>query len=83
MWALHREDLTADACARLNRNFSIEEWVAYFRKEPYRCTCAGLPVPESLPIPINKRYARLTFSPSEKDVKEGPEEARKQALTCD
>jgi WD40 repeat protein len=36
-------DLIAQACARLTRNLSYEEWRLYFADEPYRKTCADLP----------------------------------------
>lgn len=37
------EDLIAEACARLSRNFTHDEWERYFPDEPYRCTCENLP----------------------------------------
>ncbi len=83
MWAWRPEDIVSDACARLNRNFSLDEWNKYFPEEPYRCTCAGLPIPDNLPIPENKRMARVTFAGSEDDKEEAPEETREPALTCD
>lgn len=36
-------DLIAQACARLTRNLSYEEWRLYLADEPYRKTCADLP----------------------------------------
>jgi WD40 repeat protein len=47
MWSLRLEDLTAEACARLPRNLTREEWQLYFGEdEPYRPTCPDLPMPE-------------------------------------
>lgn len=37
------EDLTNEACARLNRNLTQQEWRQYFPDEPYRKTCPNLP----------------------------------------
>jgi len=46
LWAWHAEDLIADACARLDRNLTREEWRRYFGKLYfYRATCPNLPVP--------------------------------------
>jgi WD40 repeat protein len=45
IWALKAEDLIEQACARLPRNLSREEWTTYLGNEPYSPTCPGLPVP--------------------------------------
>jgi len=42
----HPEDLIAEACSRLTRNLTREEWRLYLGDEPYRPTCPNLPVPE-------------------------------------
>lgn len=83
MWAWRPEDIVSDACARLNRNFSLDEWKKYFPDEPYRCTCAGLPIPDNLPIPQNKRMVRVTFAGPEDDKEEAPKETREPKSTCD
>jgi len=38
------EDLAAEACRRLPRNFTLAEWVQYFPGEEYRATCPNLPI---------------------------------------
>jgi WD40 repeat protein len=45
-WLWRPEDLIADACARLPRNLTQEEWRQYFGTEPYCPTCPNLPVPQ-------------------------------------
>ena len=40
------EDLTDEACARVNRNLTREEWEQYLPGEPYPKTCPNLPEPE-------------------------------------
>jgi WD40 repeat protein len=40
---LHPDDLVEEACARLTRNFTPEEWTRYMSDEPYRKTCPKLP----------------------------------------
>jgi hypothetical protein len=40
--ALSPEVLTREACARLTRNLSAEEWREYLGAEPYRDTCSAL-----------------------------------------
>jgi hypothetical protein len=50
VWLWRPEDLIAQACARLTRNMTLEEWVRYFRGEPYRCTCPDLPPGEGAPL---------------------------------
>jgi hypothetical protein len=37
----------AEMCARLTRNFTVEEWQQYLPGEPYRLTCPGLLVEEN------------------------------------
>lgn len=44
------EDLAAEACRRLPRNFTRAEWVQYFPNEEYRATCPNLPL-ESVSTP--------------------------------
>jgi WD40 repeat protein len=46
VWLLLPEDLIAEACSRLQRNLTREEWSRYLAGEPYRPTCPNLPVPE-------------------------------------
>jgi WD40 repeat protein len=41
-----REDLMAEACARLTYNLSQGEWEQYLPGEPYHKTCPNLPVPD-------------------------------------
>ena len=46
VWSVRPEDLIAEACARLPRNLTLEEWEEYIGDEPYRKTCPNLPGPE-------------------------------------
>jgi uncharacterized protein with WD repeat len=46
VWLVRPEDLIAEACSRLTRNLTREEWRRYLSDEPYRLTCPNLPVPE-------------------------------------
>jgi len=43
LWQLWPDDLMAEACGRLNRNLTVEEWRQYIGREPYRKTCPELP----------------------------------------
>jgi WD40 repeat protein len=43
LWLWRAGDLRDQACARLSRNFSHEEWARWFGKQPYRQTCGNLP----------------------------------------
>lgn len=43
LWPVHGDDLTAEACRRVGRNLSDDEWRRHFGDEPYRETCTGLP----------------------------------------
>ncbi len=38
------EDLIAEACSRLTRNLTYQEWQRYLPDEPYRKTCPNLPI---------------------------------------
>ncbi|WP_127999527.1 TIR domain-containing protein [Piscinibacter defluvii] len=49
LWPLTADDLVADACRRLLRNLSAEEWQRALGDLPYRSGCAGLPGPTPLP----------------------------------
>ena len=42
-WFLRPADLVTEACARLTRNLTTEEWRQYVGDEPYRVTCPNLP----------------------------------------
>ena len=41
VWLWRPEDLTAEACSRLTRNLTPEEWGQYLGDEPYRKTLRG------------------------------------------
>jgi WD40 repeat protein len=43
LWLWRRDDLLAEACARLTRNLSQDEWRQFLGAEPYRKTCPELP----------------------------------------
>jgi len=43
VWLWRPEDLIAEACRRLPRNLTPEEWHTYVGDEPYRPTCPNLP----------------------------------------
>jgi len=45
-WRWQPEDLTEEACARVNRNLTLAEWKLYLPDKPYRKTCPNLPEPE-------------------------------------
>ncbi len=47
IWLWRAEDLIAEACKRLPRNLTHQEWRQYMREEvPYHATCPNLPVPK-------------------------------------
>src|SRR5690606_8452294 len=48
LWLWRLEDVISEACNRLSRNLTVEEWKQFFGGEPYRKTCARLPLHESL-----------------------------------
>ena len=43
IWPWRPDELMSDACSRLTRNLTLEEWRWYIGDEPYRRTCANLP----------------------------------------
>jgi WD40 repeat protein len=43
IWRWRPDDLIAEACKRVLRNLSEEEWKLYLPDEPYRKTCLNLP----------------------------------------
>jgi WD40 repeat protein len=47
-WPLRSEELRTEAMARLERNFTYDEWHKFFPDEPYSRTCAALPVHPSV-----------------------------------
>jgi len=46
LWAWRAEEMVLDACSRVERNLTREEWRTYLADEPYQETCHGLPIPE-------------------------------------
>jgi WD40 repeat protein len=48
LWLWRPNDLIAEACRRLTRNLSWEEWRQYFENEAYRKTCMNLPIHPSV-----------------------------------
>ena len=42
-WLWKAEDLREEACTRLTRNLTTNEWSRYLGREPYRKTCPNLP----------------------------------------
>lgn len=44
VWLWHPEDLINEACTRLDRNLTYNEWQQYFGDEPYRKICDNLPI---------------------------------------
>ena len=47
VWPWRTEDLIEEACRRMPRNLTHEEWNRYIGPEiPYHPTCPNLPVPE-------------------------------------
>lgn len=47
IWAWQPADMVAQACARLTRNLTQEEWHQYLAPEPYRATCSNLPISQN------------------------------------
>ena len=43
LWLWRSSDLRDQACARLTRNLSHDEWNRWFPKQPYRQICHNLP----------------------------------------
>jgi WD40 repeat protein len=43
LWVPVLDDPVAEACARVTRNLTQEEWHQYLRDEAYRKTCPDLP----------------------------------------
>jgi WD40 repeat protein len=45
LWYWNASDLIAEACSRLARNLSTDEWQTYVGSEPYHRTCPELRIP--------------------------------------
>ena len=46
VWLWQPEELIVEACARLDRNLTQDEWKKYLPDAPYRPTCPKLPAGE-------------------------------------
>jgi WD40 repeat protein len=46
LWKWQPEDLVAEACRRLSRNLTHDEWQEYFGDMSYHLTCPNLPIPK-------------------------------------
>jgi WD40 repeat protein len=44
VWLWQRQDLFEEACSRLSRNLTKDEWQRYLGDEPYHKTCPNLPM---------------------------------------
>jgi WD40 repeat protein len=44
VWHLPIDDLVEEACKRLTRNLTSDEWNQYFDNKPYRKTCSDPPL---------------------------------------
>jgi hypothetical protein len=42
LWRYLPGDIVAEACNRLSRNLTLEEWQTFIGDEPYRLTCPDL-----------------------------------------
>ncbi|HEY3310139.1 MAG TPA: LysM peptidoglycan-binding domain-containing protein [Anaerolineales bacterium] len=58
---LHLDDLMAQACRSVGRNFIINEWQRYFLDAPYHRTCENLPEHQSVQIELR---LSLTATPT-------------------
>jgi uncharacterized protein with WD repeat len=57
VWFRYPEDLIDEACSRLTRNLTYEEWQRYLLDEPYPKTCPNLPIHPSF-IEAGRNLAR-------------------------
>ena len=56
VWLWRPEDLIEEACHRLPRNLTLEEWQQYVAAEvPYHATCPDKPIPEETPKALESR----------------------------
>jgi WD40 repeat protein len=46
LWHWRLDEAIKEACARLSRNLTVDEWRRYLGDEPYPQTCSNLPAPE-------------------------------------
>ena len=65
--------LIDEACRRLPRNLSLTEWQAAVGDEPYRATCANLPMPpdpvDRPPLPDSRFTSALASGPQAKGMR--------------
>jgi WD40 repeat protein len=54
-WSWRLADLVDEACARVTRNLTLEEWRLHLQDEPYRRTCPNLPQHPSTLAPLLER----------------------------
>jgi WD40 repeat protein len=59
VWLWMPEDLIEEACRRLPRNLTLNEWRTHFGDEPYRRTCPNLPGPQGW-----EETPQVTLSPA-------------------
>ena len=57
IWPWHSSEMISEACSRLSRNLSWNEWQKYFPGEEYNKTCTNLPVHPSY-IAAGEEFAR-------------------------
>lgn len=59
VWRWRPEDLITEACSRLTRNLTWEEWCQYLGDEPYRRTAGELPPHPSVVLGLVERAVTL------------------------
>jgi WD40 repeat protein len=57
IWRWQPPDLIEEACTRLPRNLTREEWQTYLDDVPYKATCPNLPVPAEITATVTSQAA--------------------------
>jgi WD40 repeat protein/Tfp pilus assembly protein PilF len=66
-WIWARAELMNEACARLTRNLTLEEWSQYFGDEPYQKTCSNLSEASAPPTDLSNVESQDSLIDNEPD----------------
>lgn len=83
LWPLSLDALVAEACARLPRNLTLEEWRQHMAGEPYRRTCPNLPSHVSVLVPLLDRAKSSAAAGREREARQRYDALAREADNTD
>ncbi|MET0917481.1 MAG: hypothetical protein ABWY07_03540 [Burkholderiales bacterium] len=83
LWPLSLDTLVEEACERLARNLTLEEWRQHFPSEPYRRTCPNRPTHVSVLVPMFERAKTAAAAGDGREARQHYDALARQADNTD